>query len=132
FERAVERFLREAVVLAQLVRNVADAIRARHVRVARSLGVLRPEVDDDRLARADLAGAHVMADRALRAVRDDELLRRTAVLGEGVLDRELHALGGQRLAVDGERAVRLLRPTEEVARRVHARLGRALRAADSG
>ena len=47
-----------------------------------------------------------MADRGLRAVRDDELLGRGAVLAERALDLQLDPLAGERLAVEGERAVR--------------------------
>ena len=65
-ERPVERLLAERVVPDDLLRRLADDERARHVRVARRLDVPRPEVDHDRLARADLPGAHVVADRALR------------------------------------------------------------------
>src|SRR4051812_20425108 len=63
-------------------------------------------------------------------MRDDELLRRAAVLREGGEDRELHPLGGQRLAVDGEGTARPLCPAEGAPRRVPPRLGRALRAPD--
>ena len=47
-----------------------------------------------------------MADRGLRAVRDDELLGRRAVLAEGTLDLELDPLAGERLAAERQRAVR--------------------------
>ena len=46
------------------------------------------------------AGAHVVADGGLGAVRDDELVRDDAVRGERLADRELDPLAGQRLAVD--------------------------------
>jgi len=131
-ERAVERLLDEAVVFAEFGRNLADAERSRHVGEARGLGVLRPEVDHDRLARLDLARAHVVPDRRLRAVRDDELVERAAVSEKRVLDRELHALGRQLLAIDDERAVRLIGAAEEVAGGVHSGFRGALGSANPG
>ena len=69
--------------------DVADDERASHVGEARRLGVARPEVDDDRLAGAQLPLAEVMADRRLRPVRDDEDVGGGAVLEERRRDRRL-------------------------------------------
>src|SRR5438128_2075195 len=71
-ERRVERLLAEPVVPAQLVGHLADAERTRHIGEARGLSVLGPEVNHDRLPGLNLAGAHIVPDRRLRAVRDDE------------------------------------------------------------
>src|SRR5436305_1465016 len=56
--RLLERLLAEAVVLAQLVARRADDVRARHVRVHAGLAVAWKEIEDDRLVRQQLAGAH--------------------------------------------------------------------------
>ena len=53
-------------------------------------------------------GAAVVADRRLRAVRDDELVAAAAVVGERALDLELEPLAGERLAAEREHAVRAL------------------------
>ena len=73
-----------------------------------------------------------MADGGLRAVRDDELVREGAVGGERLLDRELDPLAGELLAVQHQAAVLALGRAEQLAGRVHRRLGRALGAADPG
>ena len=98
-DRKVERLLREPVVLAQLVGRGAERERAREVRVAGRLAVAREEVEEDDVVGGDRAGAAVVADRGLRAVRDDELLGGGAVLAERALDLELDPLAGERLAV---------------------------------
>jgi hypothetical protein len=46
-----------------------------------------------------------VADRGLRAVRDDELVREGAVGRERLLDRDLETLAGERLAVHLEAPV---------------------------
>ena len=99
-DREVERLLRERVELAELGRRGADRERAGEVRVTGRVAVAREEVEDDRLAGRDRPGAAVVADRRLRAVRDDELLGSRAVLAERALDLELDPLGGERLAVE--------------------------------
>ena len=71
-----------------------------------------------------------MADRRLRAVGDDEVVARRAVLGEDAADLRLQHLAGQGLAVERHRAVRCLGPAEHLLRRAHARLRRLLRPAD--
>src|SRR5207247_2043032 len=48
-ERPVERLLAETVELEHLVRGLTHDVGPRHVGVARGFGVLRPEVDHDRL-----------------------------------------------------------------------------------
>ena len=73
-----------------------------------------------------------MADGGLRAVRDDRVVGGDAVLAEDALDRCLHPLARQGLAVDAEDAVRLLGAAEQRPRLVHRRLAGALGAADAG
>ena len=75
-DREVERLLREPVVLAQLVGGGAERKRAREVGVAGGLAVSREEVEEDDVVGGDRARAAVVADRRLRAVRDDELVGR--------------------------------------------------------
>ena len=111
--------------LDELAGRLAEHERARHVGVAPGFAVARPDVDHDRLARPDLAGAAVVPDRGLRAVRDDEVVARAAVVDERLRDRRLQALRGER------RAVRLP-VAEEVGRDAHPRLGSPLCAAHSG
>src|SRR2546430_1302223 len=72
-ERALERLVDELVVGDELIGRLADDKGSRHVRVAGRRFVSRPEVEHDRLVRLDLARAHLVADRGLRAMRDDEL-----------------------------------------------------------
>src|SRR4051812_21985336 len=130
--RQLERLRAQVLVADELRVGGADDEGPRHVRVAAGLAVAREEVEDDRLARRDRAVAHLVADRGLGAVRDDELLRGDAVRAERVLDGELQALAGQRLAVEHEaRPVRLGAP-QQVARRGHAGLRAPLRPADAG
>src|SRR5262249_2586124 len=74
FEGVVERLPAEPVVLDELTGRLADHVGPGHVRKARRLAVTRPQVDDDRLAGHDPAGAHLVPDRALGTVRDDELV----------------------------------------------------------
>src|SRR5262249_51652406 len=119
---AVERLYAEAVPLGELVGHVADDERPRHVRTARGLGVARPEVDHDRLTGLEPAGAHVVPDRGLRSVRDDELVGARAVLEEGLGDRRPDPLGRQRPTVRLEPLAVLLRAAEEDARGGHPRL----------
>ena len=71
-----------------------------------------------------------MADRALAAVGDDQLVRRHVVGGEDVADRLLDALAGQRLAVELEHVARGVRAAQKIPCHIHRRLGRALSAAD--
>ena len=71
-----------------------------------------------------------MPDRGLRAVRDDELFAEEVQLRERLLDRVLDSFASESFAIQYERAVLLLRATEELARGVHAGLGPALGAAD--
>ena len=130
-ERVVERLLHEPVVLDELLGRLADAVRARHVRVTSGDAVLRPEVDHDRLAGRDRAKAHLVADGALAAVRHDHLVGDGVVRGEDVADRVLDPLGRERLAVEREHVAARVGAAQHVARRVHRRLGRALRAADA-
>ena len=104
-DRAVERLLAELVPLEQLVGGRADDEHARHVGEAARVAVAREEVEADRLVGRDRAGAHVVADGRLRAVRDDELVREGAVGGERLLDRELDPLAGELLAVEHQAAV---------------------------
>ncbi len=90
--------------------HLADDERARHVGEACRLVVARPDVDHDRDAGVNRPVAHVVADRALRAGRDDELVRARAVLRRTPRHRRLHALDRQRLAVDDERVAVRRRP----------------------
>src|SRR5882762_4087295 len=131
-DRAVERLLRERVPLLYVLRHVADDVRARHVAEHERLVVARPDVDHDRHTGPDRPRPHVVADRSLRARSDDEVVRSGAVGGERAGHRRLHALDREHFPVDLERtpAVRLRAP-QEVTRRVHPRLGRALRAPDA-
>ena len=71
-----------------------------------------------------------MADRGLRAVRDDELVAEQVQAREGLLDRDLDALAGERLAVEDEQAVLSLGPAKELARGIHPGLGATLSAPD--
>jgi hypothetical protein len=73
-----------------------------------------------------------VADGALRAVRDDELVRGEAVLAEHPLDLELDPLARELLAVEHDSVVRGLGPPQELARRRHRLLRPLLRAADAG
>ena len=73
-----------------------------------------------------------MTDRSLRAGRDDEVVSRRAMRGEGLGHRGLDALDRQRLAVDLQPIPVPGCAAEQVARGVHPGLGGALRAADSG
>ena len=71
------------MLLDELVRWLADAEGAGHVRVAAGLGVARKQVDDDGLARLDGPVAWLVADRGLGTVRDDDEIRgNEALLGE--------------------------------------------------
>ena len=126
---AAERLLHEPVPFLHLGRRVAEEVRPRHIRVAGGLLVLREEVEDDQLVRPDLAGAAVVADRRLRAVRHDHVAALDAEVGEHGLDHLFQPLGRQRLPVDLE-AVRRLRTTQEAARRVERGLARLLRIAN--
>ncbi len=99
-DRLVERPLDEPVVLDELLGRLAHAVRAGHVGVAAGLAVLGPEVDDDRLAGRDRAGAHVVTDRALPAVGDDQLVGGHVMGREHFADLLLHALARERLAVE--------------------------------
>ena len=129
-KRAVERLLRQPVPLAHVVRHVADDERARHVAEHERLVVTRPDVDHDRHPGLDRPRAHVVADGALRPGRDDEVVGGRAVRGERLRHRGLHALDRQRVAVDDKPLAVLLGAAKEVARRIHAGLCCALRAAD--
>src|SRR5262249_21488372 len=125
---ALECLEDQRVVGDELLGRLAHREGSGHVRVARGLPVARPEVENDRLARLDLAGTHLVADRSLGAVGDDELLAEQVQVGEPLLDGHLDALAGQPLAVEDEHAVLLLRLPKQSARGIHARLGAALRA----
>ena len=69
-----------------------------------------------------------MADCALRAGRDDVLVCGRVVRGEDHAHVGLHALHGELLAVEEQLVAPDLRTAEELAARVHRRLGGALRA----
>ena len=73
-----------------------------------------------------------MADRGLRAVRDDELLGGGAVLAEGPLDLELDPLAGERLTVERERPVRAGRGAQQLDADGDTGLDGAAGAADPG
>jgi len=105
--RPPERLEDQPVILGELLGRVADDVRARHVGVASRPSVPRPDVDDDRLAGRNRPGAHLVADGALRPVRDDELVGGHVALREDLADPPLELLARQRLAADDEhRAVR--------------------------
>ena len=95
--REVERLLREAVELPQILRRLPYDERARHVGEARRLTVARPEIDDDRLSPRDRTRAHVVPDRRLRAAGDDELVGSRAVAKKCSFDVLLDELDRQRL-----------------------------------
>ena len=116
----------------QLVRRRAEHERPREVRVAGRLAVARVEVEKDDVVGGDRAGAAVVADRGLCAVRDGELLRCGAVLAERALDLELDPLAGERLPVEGERAVRSRGGPQQLDTDRDTRLDRAASAADTG
>ena len=107
--------------------RLADDVRPRHVGVALRLDVARPEVDHDRLARRDLSRPHVVPHRGLRAVRDDELVEGHAVPGEDLGYRRLDPLARERLAVHLQPRAVLGGAPQQIARRVHPALCRALR-----
>ena len=73
-----------------------------------------------------------MAERGLRAVGDDHLVRHEAVRAEDVRDPRLDHLAGQGLSIDRQLTVGRLGTTEEIARGVHRRLGSSLRLPDPG
>ena len=73
-----------------------------------------------------------MADGSLRAVRDDHLLRDCVVVAEDPAELALDPLARQRLAVEDEHVPAGVRAAQQVARGRHRRLGRALRAPDTG
>src|SRR4051794_10144983 len=73
--RRLERLLCQPVPLGELAGDLADRERARHVRIARRLVVDRPDVDDDRRALTQGAGARVVTDSA-RGTRGDDDIRR--------------------------------------------------------
>ena len=72
-----------------------------------------------------------MADRCLRAVGDDELLGGRAVLAECALHGKLDALACERLAVEGEHAVRPVGALQQIQTGGHPGLDRATGAADT-
>src|SRR5436305_184846 len=129
-DRSLERFVNVLVVGGELLGRLADHERARHVGVAGRLSVARPEVEHDRLVRLDLPGTHLVADRGLGAMGDDELVAEEVQVGEGLLDRHLDALAGEGLAVEEQPAVLFFGAAEKLTRGVHAGLGTPLRAPD--
>src|SRR4051794_7064946 len=131
-DRLLKRLAAEPVVLAQLLRRLANDEDPSHVGEAGRFAVAGEEVEADGLVRRDRAGAHVVADRGLGAVRDDELVRERAVRGEGLLNRRLQQLARERLSVDGESAVLPLGRAKHFARGGHSRLGGPLGATDAG
>ena len=129
--RRVERRLGQRVPLANLVRHRPGDDRAGHVGEAGGRIVARPEIEDDRVAEPDRAVAHLVAGRALRSRRDDEVLGRAAVLGEHAPHRRLDPLDRERLAVEPEHAIAVLRLPQQRDAGREARLGGALGAADA-
>jgi hypothetical protein len=65
-------------------------------------------------------------------VRDDELVSDCSARDEGLEDRHLDELGGERLAVHDESGAAGLGPAQQPAGRVHPGFGRALRPTDPG
>jgi hypothetical protein len=65
---AVEGLLAEPVPVDEVGGRLADAIRARHVRVDAARAVAREQVDDDRPAGPNRAVPELVADRGLRTV----------------------------------------------------------------
>ena len=126
-DRRVESLLAEPVPLAHVVGHVADDEGARHVRVDRGGVVAREDVDDERRVRPDRARSHVVTDRALRAGRDDVLVGGRVVRGEDDVHVRLHALDRELLAVEQQLVAADLRAPEQLATRVHRRLGGTLR-----
>ena len=96
--------LHEHLVVDELLRRLADDEGARHVGEAAGLAVARPDVDDDRLTLGDPPVTPFVADRALRAVRDDGLVGDHVVLGEDLADPTLEPLGGERPALERQPA----------------------------
>ena len=72
----LERLETQRVVLAQLVRRLADGEGPRHVGEAPRGDVAREQVEQDDVVRRHRPTAHVVTDRRLRAVGDDELVAR--------------------------------------------------------
>ena len=118
--REIERLAHERVVAGELVGNLPETERPRHVRVAPGGRVAREQVDDDRLVFADGAVAGLVPDRRLRARRDeDDVVDEHALLAEDVHGVGLEVLAGDRIA----------RP-QALADGAHRALGRALAAPD--
>ena len=128
---AVERRLGQRVPLANLIRHRPRDDRAGHVGEAGGGIVARPEIEDDRVAELDRAVAHLVAGRALRPRRDDEVLGRAAVLGEDAPHRRLDPLDRERLTVEPEHAVAVLRLLHQRDAGREAGLGGALGAPDA-
>ena len=96
--------------------------------------VARPEIDHDRLAGQDRSVTHVVADRRLRAVRDDELVGGGSVLDERLWRSRPYALGRERRAVH-DRARRrrsCVAPRRRSRACGHPRLGGGLSPANPG
>ena len=127
---AVERLPDQRLVLADLVRRLADDEGARHVGVAAGRLVDREEIEEDDVVGADRTRAHVVPDRGLGAVRDDRLVGRGTVRDEGLVGMGLQELARHRLALEDEAAVPALGATEDVADLGHRGLRGLLRAAD--
>ena len=130
---ALEGLLAEAVPLGELVGNVADDERARHVGAAGRLVVARPEVDHDRLARARSGPSPrwwPIADcgpcETMKTSHVAPCSRNACEIAVLIRSRR------QRLAVDLEAASPFWRrAAQQVARGGHPGLGRGLRAADA-
>src|SRR6185436_4994105 len=123
-ERALERLAGEAPPLGDLRGRLGAAAdeRARHVGPAAGVAVARPDVDDHRLAGADLAVAGLVPDRALRAVRHDHVVGQVAAARVACL---LHR-GANLLA--GDAGLLADHPRGDA----HRLVGRQLGAADAG
>ena len=117
---AVERLAAQPVELDEQLGRLADAERARHVRVAARLRVLREEVADDRLAGLDRPVTRFVADRRLRAVRDDQRIG-----GRETVLRERAERDGLELLARNLAAL-----AEPGSNSVHRGLGAPLRAPD--
>jgi quercetin dioxygenase-like cupin family protein len=120
------------VVGAQLLVDLADNKRARHVGEAAGRLVARPQVDGDRLADADRAGAHVVTHAGLKAVGDDEVICSDRMGGERRAGGGHESLAGHRLAVEYHRVAVLVGGRQQLGDGVDRRLGPALSAVNAG
>ena len=128
-----DRLLGQPLQLAQLRRGLADD-EVRVISEKQPDSRSRGKRSSTTGSSARIApGALVVADRSLRAVRDDEVIRDQAVIGEDPSDVGLDALAASAARRRGSSASAAdLGAPEHVARGRHGLLGAALGAPDAG